>query len=637
MGLDRRRRGRGRRCNRRSSSSRCAPRAAHGDRARSVRGRRRIGVRVGPRLARRASRRGRAGDVARAWSTPTPARSGRFTDDNQYAAGQGRRLPGLRATRSARTAASSRTTPCPSRTSRSAATPQTASSMGKFNCTPGGSTATTTLAGPYVKVVDTLRTHLAVGDVRQRPRPVGQRRNRLRGPGGRKRGQHARRAHQLLSPATASPSTRGLAPQPHVADVSADRQRQHQSTSATRTGTSTSVNFFKSGGGCSNTGEIAGVFLHEWGHGLDENDGGGLDNPSEAYADITAFLSTHVSCMGRGFKQSGNVRRLRGRLPDLHRRARSGLGQAREPHPATPAGFVTTHCPERLGSVRQGSPLRVVRRRRGAVGSRRPATCRPRVSTWPPRGSSSTSSGTGRGWVRAGAPTTARLPSSDGCAAASWFQKLRDDRRRRRQPGQRHAARRRDLRRVRPAQDRLRRCGRRVQPDQHDLPGDRRHDARGDGRGGLRSAELDGSGRGHRVQRPPQRSLLLGRLRRSSPPFLGPRSPIRVLPRDSPSSTACSPWGRTRPATDASRIANPWRRNPRSARSSWMRSPTPAPRRSASPSTTPTSVPIRRRSRSRSTTEPAGETITLTRISPGSATYTGSHRTPPRPAQPTTG
>ena len=35
-----------------------------------------------------------------------------------------------------------------------------------------------------------------------------------------------------------------------------------------------SVNFYRSGGGCSNTGEIAAVFLHEWGHGLDTNTGG---------------------------------------------------------------------------------------------------------------------------------------------------------------------------------------------------------------------------------------------------------------------------------------------------------------------------------------------------------------------------
>src|SRR5439155_19007108 len=35
------------------------------------------------------------------------------------------------------------------------------------------------------------------------------------------------------------------------------------------------VNFYRSGGGCRNTGEISAVFLHEWGHGLSANDGAG--------------------------------------------------------------------------------------------------------------------------------------------------------------------------------------------------------------------------------------------------------------------------------------------------------------------------------------------------------------------------
>src|SRR5262249_54274557 len=45
------------------------------------------------------------------------------------------------------------------------------------------------------------------------------------------------------------------------------------------------VNFYRSGGGCRNTGEIAGVFLHEWGHGMSQNDGATSANPDEAYAD----------------------------------------------------------------------------------------------------------------------------------------------------------------------------------------------------------------------------------------------------------------------------------------------------------------------------------------------------------------
>ena len=64
-----------------------------------------------------------------------------------------------------------------------------------------------------------------------------------------------------------------------------------------------SVNFFKSGGGCSNTGELPTVFLHESGHGLDSNDGGpSSENGSgEAYADTCAILQTHQSCVGVNF------------------------------------------------------------------------------------------------------------------------------------------------------------------------------------------------------------------------------------------------------------------------------------------------------------------------------------------------
>jgi len=67
------------------------------------------------------------------------------------------------------------------------------------------------------------------------------------------------------------------------------------------------VNFFRSGGGCANTGELPGVSLHEYGHGLDTNDGGGTspDNGTgETYGDFTAALATHSSCIGNGFLTS---------------------------------------------------------------------------------------------------------------------------------------------------------------------------------------------------------------------------------------------------------------------------------------------------------------------------------------------
>ena len=64
------------------------------------------------------------------------------------------------------------------------------------------------------------------------------------------------------------------------------------------------INFYRSGGGCGNTGEIEGVSLHEYGHGLDTNDGSGSspDNGTgETYGDFTAALATHTSCVGSGF------------------------------------------------------------------------------------------------------------------------------------------------------------------------------------------------------------------------------------------------------------------------------------------------------------------------------------------------
>ena len=63
------------------------------------------------------------------------------------------------------------------------------------------------------------------------------------------------------------------------------------------------INFYRSGGGCANTGEIAAVFVHEWGHGMDANDVvGGIASPSgEGIADIYTALRLNTSCIGRNF------------------------------------------------------------------------------------------------------------------------------------------------------------------------------------------------------------------------------------------------------------------------------------------------------------------------------------------------
>ncbi len=64
------------------------------------------------------------------------------------------------------------------------------------------------------------------------------------------------------------------------------------------------VNFFKSGGGCGNTGELPDVFLHEFAHGFDQFDGKGTapeGGTGEAYGDTTALTMGHHSCTGPGF------------------------------------------------------------------------------------------------------------------------------------------------------------------------------------------------------------------------------------------------------------------------------------------------------------------------------------------------
>jgi trimeric autotransporter adhesin len=69
----------------------------------------------------------------------------------------------------------------------------------------------------------------------------------------------------------------------------------------------TKVRFFKASSPCGNTGQIPGVSIHEYGHGLDSNDGNGSspDNGTgETVGDFTAALALHQSCVGPGFLSS---------------------------------------------------------------------------------------------------------------------------------------------------------------------------------------------------------------------------------------------------------------------------------------------------------------------------------------------
>ncbi len=109
------------------------------------------------------------------------------------------------------------------------------------------------------------------------------------------------------------------------------------------------INMYGSGGGCGNTGELHGVLIHEWGHGYDENDGGGFDETSEAYADVAAIFAARDSCVGRGWFNDGQTCSGYGDACLTCTGIRDHDWAARERNtPTTPENFVIT-CPSGPG------------------------------------------------------------------------------------------------------------------------------------------------------------------------------------------------------------------------------------------------------------------------------------------------
>jgi len=102
------------------------------------------------------------------------------------------------------------------------------------------------------------------------------------------------------------------------------------------------LHFFRSGpygsAVCRNTGEIAGILDHEWGHWLDDHDTIGTLT-GEAYGDVAAIYRTQASCPGSGFYQSNH--HLCGFSPD-------GTG------PNVDMGvFAGKHCTTECSGVRE--------------------------------------------------------------------------------------------------------------------------------------------------------------------------------------------------------------------------------------------------------------------------------------------
>ncbi len=172
----------------------------------------------------------------------------------------------------------------------------TTDEFGNFTCQDPGEIVSTRLRGPYVAIVDTcgqvLQSRPCGGDL-QLELKDGE--NCVGADGGntgaaRSAFYHVNRVAEMAR--TYLPDNNFIR-SPVIVNTNVT-----QSCNASWSG---QINMFFRGGGCANTGENAGVLTHEWGHGFDQNDGGGYDRTSEAYADAVAVFYSRESCVGRGF------------------------------------------------------------------------------------------------------------------------------------------------------------------------------------------------------------------------------------------------------------------------------------------------------------------------------------------------
>lgn len=184
------------------------------------------------------------------------------------------------------------------------------------------------------------------------------------------------------------------------------------------------VVFFSSGDGCANTGELAGVVVHEYGHGLDLLDGGGFSNSPEAYADAVAILQQRRSCIGEGFFPGfvcggfGDTCLTCSGIREMDWEARQSAT------PATPAGFVLPNCPAGTGAcarsihcesyVASEALFDLATRDLPALGMDPDSAWQLAERLW-------YTSRFGSG----GDIFNCSLPASDGCGAGSWFTQMR--------------------------------------------------------------------------------------------------------------------------------------------------------------------------------------------------------------------
>ncbi|MCU0231480.1 MAG: proprotein convertase P-domain-containing protein, partial [Acidobacteria bacterium] len=189
------------------------------------------------------------------------------------------------------------------------------------------------------------------------------------------------------------------------------------------------INMYGAGSNCNNTGENTDILVHEWGHGYDQNDGGGVDRPSEAYSDVVAILTTRDSCMGRGTYNDGSTCTGYGDTCLTCTGFRDFDWNARQSKtPATPTGFAQTRCTSDSSGF--AGPCRREPHCESYVSSEAffdlatrdlPAAGMDQDSAWQlvDRLWYQTRPGSG------GDAYTCLLPLSNSCGVTSWYQRMR--------------------------------------------------------------------------------------------------------------------------------------------------------------------------------------------------------------------
>jgi subtilisin-like proprotein convertase family protein len=176
---------------------------------------------------------------------------------------------------------------------------------------------------------------------------------------------------------------------------------------------------------CANSGEIEGIVVHEWGHGLDFNDGGGEDNTSEAYGDLISLLASRSSCFGPGLFTDGRVCSGYGDTCLTCTGFRDHDWAARQANtPATPQEFVANNCSPGSGPCGGGvhcETYPIVESIYDLATRDLPATGMDLDSAWQlvERLWYTTRQGSG------GPIYNCALPESDSCSVSSWYQRMR--------------------------------------------------------------------------------------------------------------------------------------------------------------------------------------------------------------------